>query len=70
MSDPTQFFIITYHHKHGFDTWPDFSAEPPGEDEVIAQLRETGDWDDEDEERIDTYIDITGPFAVPEKETN
>jgi hypothetical protein len=61
------FFIITFHHKHGFDTWPHFGAEAPGEDEIIKGLREEGSWDDDDENRIDTYIDVTGPFQPPAK---
>jgi len=58
------FYIITYHHKHGTDTWPHFGKEP-SEDEIVKGLREEGNWDDEDDNRIDTYIDITGPFEVP-----
>ena len=60
-----QFFIVVYHHKHGHDTWPHFSDERPGDDEIIDGLREQGDWDDDDDDRIDTYIDVTGPFTDP-----
>jgi len=61
----TQFYIVTYHHKHGFDTWPEYSERRPDEDGIILKLRNEGSWDDEDEGRIDTYIDVAGPFTVP-----
>jgi len=58
-------FIVTYHHKHGFDTWPVFADERPTDDEIIENLRREGSWDDDDDDRFDTYIDVTGPFELP-----
>ena len=59
-----QFFIVVFTHKHGNDTWPVFSKEPPTEAEVKAGLddeMDEGEWD-----RHDTYVDINGPYDFPE----
>jgi len=59
-----RFFIVVFTHKHGNDTWPVFSTEPPTEEEVKASLddeMDEGEWD-----RLDTYIDINGPYDFPE----
>jgi len=57
-------YVILFTHKHGADAWPRFSADKPGEGEVIAELRKSGEWDEDDDERGST-IEIRGPFPMP-----
>ena len=59
-------YVILFTHKHGADTWPHFSVTKPSEDEVIAELRETGQWDEDDDERGST-IEVRGPVPMPEE---
>jgi hypothetical protein len=60
-------FIITYTHRFGTDVWPHFSTEAPSTAQIIAQLRETGEWGDgeDGEDREDEFIDVSGPFSIP-----
>jgi len=54
-------YVVLFTHKYGADAWPRFSATEPGEGEVIADLRKSGEWDEDDDERGST-IEIRGPF--------
>jgi len=59
-------YIITYTHKHGTDAWPRFEAGMPDEGKIIEELRESGEWDEDDDER-GSYVEVRGPFDVPKE---
>ena len=60
-------YIVVYHHRHGNDCWPLWDDKEPCEDHIIEQLRENGDWDESDDDRTDTWIEIFGPYTDPSK---
>jgi hypothetical protein len=57
-------WVVIFHHKHGIDSWP--VVEEPSVEAVISDLREQGEWDEEDDEREDTYIELRGPWRFNE----
>ena len=57
-----KFWIILYHHRHGTDTWPVFSERKPTEKQIIESLE---DWEGEVKNE---WIEIVGPFTVPEND--
>lgn len=61
----TRFWIIYYNHKHGADVWPDWSDDEPSESDIIEELEAAGSLDEGEIDRIDTYVEIRGPFYVP-----
>ena len=60
-----RFFIVRFSHKHGSDVWPVFRDEEPAEADIIAELKAAETWDEGDDNRMDTYIEVTGPFENP-----
>lgn len=54
-----QFWIVTYNHRHGQDSWPEWGSERPDLERVAADL---DDWEPDKEE----WLDLAGPFEVPE----
>lgn len=56
-------WIVLFHHKHGVDTWPMVVDDEPNGDDIIKDLREKGDWDEDDDDR-GSYIDVRGPFQM------
>ena len=57
-------WVVIYHHKHGVDAWPIAMNKEPTEDEVIKILRKEGSWEDEDDDREDTYVEVRGPWKM------
>ena len=53
-----QLWIVQYHHRHGTDTWPVYSAEAP-------DLEAEADALDDFEEDRDEYLELSGPFPIP-----
>ena len=53
-----EYWIVTYAHRHGTDAWAEFDEEPT-EESVIQGLDE---WEPDREE----FIEIRGPFTVPD----
>lgn len=66
--DHKTLYIIRYSHKHGNDVWPEFRADAPDEEDVVTELRLGGAWEDGDEARIDTYVEVYGPFDIPKED--
>lgn len=62
------FYIITFVHKHGMDTWPHWSQIPPTEDEIWEMLAKECSLEEGERERYDTYVEVTGPFTCAEPE--
>lgn len=58
-------YVIMHYHRHGTDAWPWYSDVMPTEDEVIdTSLKEL--W--EGDERDDEWIEIIGPWELPESD--
>ena len=57
-------YIILFTHKHGTDAWPRWDTQEPGEDTIIKELRENGEWDEDDDER-GSSIEVRGPIESP-----
>lgn len=58
-------WVALYFHKHGVDAWPFFEEQT--ESQLIAQLKENGEWNEEDDEKYDTYVEIRGPWPLQMK---
>lgn len=59
------FYIVRFSHKHGSDVWPVFSKEAPTEAGIVAELKAAETWEESDDNRLDTYVEISGPFENP-----
>jgi hypothetical protein len=56
-------WIIVHHHKHGVDTFPFFGESEPTDEQAIAKINETSEYEEEDEE--DEHFEVNGPFVIP-----
>lgn len=56
-------WVVLYFHRHGTDAWPVFQVNRPTEKKIIAELQE--EW--EGDTRDDEWIEIRGPWKIPEK---
>lgn len=54
-------WIVQYYHKYGTDVWPVFAKKCPKEADIIKDIP---DFKGEEENE---WIEIVGPFDVPEK---
>ena len=57
-------YIVIFTHKHGTDAWPRFDTKEPTEAKIIKELRKSGEWDEDDDDR-GSCIEVRGPFDVP-----
>ncbi len=57
-------YVIIFTHKHGTDAWAHFASEKPSETEIVKELRDNGEWDEDDDERGST-IEVRGTFGNP-----
>lgn len=58
-------WIVAYTHKYGGAVWPRFQEDRPDRDEEIRELADS--WEGEDG---GDYLDIDGPFAVPDTDSS
>lgn len=56
-------YIIIFKHLHGIDVWPRFDTSRPTEGQIVRELCESGEWNEDDNNR--SYFEIRGPFEVP-----